>query len=72
MKEWFIKHAESHEVIQKYYALNNVIEKRVKEENREVGEQVRAQKRESSRRDGEWKINRSRDSKNISNHKILT
>ncbi|CAG8654178.1 9817_t:CDS:2 [Rhizophagus irregularis] len=40
MKEWFIKHAESHEVIQKYYALNNVIEKRVKEENREVGEQV--------------------------------
>ncbi|CAB4393815.1 unnamed protein product [Rhizophagus irregularis] len=41
MKEWFIKHAESHEVIQKYYALNNAIEKRVKEENREIGEQVR-------------------------------
>lgn len=30
------KHAESHDVIQKYYALNTEFEKRVKEENREL------------------------------------
>lgn len=36
MKKRLIKHAESHEMIQKYYALNTEFETRVKKENREL------------------------------------